>query len=124
MGPMSLSVGKVGLQTPPVEQASAGERLPWEAKKLQAGRKASPAKLAGRLARSIAHLSATDRSLTLPPALGEMQAHVFLFLSTLSFIDAEMVLNRDHQPLPVMDLDAPHLPHFEGSKPLPPGAKR
>ncbi|XP_027767009.1 FAST kinase domain-containing protein 4-like, partial [Empidonax traillii] len=39
-------------------------------------------------------------------------------------IDAEVVLDRDNKPLPVGDFTAPHLSHSEGTKPLPPGAKR
>ncbi|XP_053121195.1 FAST kinase domain-containing protein 4 [Hemicordylus capensis] len=39
-------------------------------------------------------------------------------------IDAEMVLNSDVQPLPIAAFDAPHLAQSEGSRPLPPGAKR
>ncbi|XP_054847262.1 FAST kinase domain-containing protein 4 [Eublepharis macularius] len=39
-------------------------------------------------------------------------------------LDAEMVLNSINQPLPVADFDAPHLLQSEGSKPLPPGARR
>lgn len=39
-------------------------------------------------------------------------------------IDAEMVLNSENKPLPLKDFAAPHLPHSEGTKPLPPGARR
>ncbi|NXA22292.1 FAKD4 protein, partial [Ibidorhyncha struthersii] len=39
-------------------------------------------------------------------------------------IDAEMVVNRENKPLPVKDFAAPHLLRSEGTKPLPPGARR
>ncbi|NXK57077.1 FAKD4 protein, partial [Chauna torquata] len=39
-------------------------------------------------------------------------------------IDAEMVLNSENNPLPLKDFAAPHLLHSEGTKPLPPGARR
>ncbi|KAF1532415.1 FAST kinase domain-containing protein 4, partial [Eudyptes sclateri] len=39
-------------------------------------------------------------------------------------IDAEMVVNSENKPLPLKDFAAPHLFHSEGTKPLPPGAKR
>nr|XP_034985820.1 FAST kinase domain-containing protein 4 [Zootoca vivipara]XP_034985821.1 FAST kinase domain-containing protein 4 [Zootoca vivipara] len=39
-------------------------------------------------------------------------------------LDAEMVLNADNQPLPVADFTAPARAQSEGSKPLPPGARR
>uniref|UniRef100_A0A8B9BA73 FAST kinase domain-containing protein 4 n=1 Tax=Anser brachyrhynchus TaxID=132585 RepID=A0A8B9BA73_9AVES len=39
-------------------------------------------------------------------------------------IDAEAVLNGENKPLPVKDFAAPHLLHAEGTKPLPPGARR
>ncbi|XP_039582394.1 FAST kinase domain-containing protein 4, partial [Passer montanus] len=39
-------------------------------------------------------------------------------------IDAEAVLDGDNKPLPVRDFTAPHLSHSEGTKPLPPGARR
>ncbi|NXD88263.1 FAKD4 protein, partial [Halcyon senegalensis] len=38
--------------------------------------------------------------------------------------DAELVLNSENKPLPVKDFAAPHLLHSEGTKPLPPGARR
>ncbi|NXJ66908.1 FAKD4 protein, partial [Rostratula benghalensis] len=39
-------------------------------------------------------------------------------------MDAEMVVNSENKPLPVKDFAAPHLLHSEGTKPLPPGARR
>uniref|UniRef100_A0A8C3MXR7 FAST kinase domain-containing protein 4 n=1 Tax=Geospiza parvula TaxID=87175 RepID=A0A8C3MXR7_GEOPR len=39
-------------------------------------------------------------------------------------IDAEAVLDSDNKPLPVREYAAPHLSHSEGTKPLPPGARR
>ncbi|NXT47837.1 FAKD4 protein, partial [Pluvianellus socialis] len=39
-------------------------------------------------------------------------------------IDAEMVVNSENKPLPVKNFAAPHLLRSEGTKPLPPGARR
>ncbi|NXE96903.1 FAKD4 protein, partial [Menura novaehollandiae] len=39
-------------------------------------------------------------------------------------MDAEVVLDSDNKALPVRDFAAPHLSHSEGTKLLPPGAKR
>ncbi|XP_068529262.1 FAST kinase domain-containing protein 4 [Anas acuta] len=39
-------------------------------------------------------------------------------------IDAEVVVNAENKPLPIKDFAAPHLLHAEGTKPLPPGARR
>ncbi|NXE30534.1 FAKD4 protein, partial [Ardeotis kori] len=39
-------------------------------------------------------------------------------------IDAEMLLSGENKPLPVKDFAAPHLLRPEGTKPLPPGARR
>ncbi|NXO01426.1 FAKD4 protein, partial [Rhinopomastus cyanomelas] len=40
------------------------------------------------------------------------------------FIDAEMVVDSENKPLPVKAFNAPHIPHGDGTKPLPLGAKR
>lgn len=39
-------------------------------------------------------------------------------------IDAEVVVNAENKPLPAKDFVAPHLLRAEGTKPLPPGARR
>ncbi|XP_062424647.1 FAST kinase domain-containing protein 4 [Rhea pennata] len=39
-------------------------------------------------------------------------------------IDAEMLVNSENKPLPLKGFAAPHLPHSEGTQPLPPGARR
>ncbi|KAF1546858.1 FAST kinase domain-containing protein 4, partial [Eudyptula albosignata] len=39
-------------------------------------------------------------------------------------IDAEMLVNSENKPLPLKDFAAPHLFRSEGTKPLPPGARR
>ncbi|XP_069715263.1 FAST kinase domain-containing protein 4 [Phaenicophaeus curvirostris] len=39
-------------------------------------------------------------------------------------IDAEMLLTSENKPLPLKDFVAPHLLRLEGTKPLPPGARR
>lgn len=47
-----------------------------------------------------------------------------LFLGFLLPADAEVVVNAENKPLPIKDFAAPHLLHAEGTKPLPPGARR
>ncbi|NWU92557.1 FAKD4 protein, partial [Upupa epops] len=39
-------------------------------------------------------------------------------------IDAEMVVDNENRPLPIKTFHAPHMLHKDGTKPLPPGAKR
>lgn len=68
---------------------------------------------------AVPHVSPTVRAS--PASVEQHPQDSFLFLLSA---DAEMVLNSENKPLPLKNFAAPHLPHSEGTKPLPPGARR
>ncbi|NXA97395.1 FAKD4 protein, partial [Melanocharis versteri] len=86
-----------------------------------------PAALGGDRDKDKEKVTALQRGLreALPGALGGHDLVRYDVSTVYGWdIDAEVVLDSDNKPLPVRDFSAPHLSHSEGTKPLPPGARR